>query len=76
MTPLCARTSQKILTVSEFSKSEIIRFLNIDKDKIEVVYNAVPSVFYKGAVPDEVRESDEQYILAVSSLDPRKILIH
>ena len=41
------KTSHKILTVSEFSKSEIIKFLNIRKDKIEVVYNAVPSVFYQ-----------------------------
>lgn len=72
LTPLCAGTSQKILTVSEFSKSEIIRFLNIDKDKIEIVYNAVPSVFYNETYQNNVRETEERYILAVSSIDPRK----
>lgn len=72
LTPLCAKTSQKILTVSEFSKSEIIRFLNIEKDKIEVVYNAVPSVFYHERYQNNTKKPEEQYILAVSSIDPRK----
>ena len=33
MTPLCASTSMKILTVSEFSKSEIMRRLSMDDEK-------------------------------------------
>ncbi len=72
LTPLCAKTSHKILTVSEFSKSEIIKFINIRKDKIEVVYNAVPSVFYQKNKDNPFHNIHEKYILAVSSLDPRK----
>lgn len=74
MTPLCAATSMRILTVSEFSKSEIMRRLSIDGRKINVIYNAVSSQFY---VPTNrcknTREiTGEKYILAVSSIDPRK----
>lgn len=70
LTPLSAATSLKILTVSEFSKNEIIRLLNIEKEKIAVIYNAVSSSFTK---PDtNPQEKKEKYILAVSSIDPRK----
>lgn len=74
MTPLCATTAKKILTVSKFSKSEIIYRLSINANKICVVYNAVSSRFF---VSDNVcRErfihAEEKYILAVSSIDPRK----
>jgi glycosyltransferase involved in cell wall biosynthesis len=74
MTPLCAATSMRILTVSEFSKSEIMRRLSIDGRKINVIYNAVSSQFY---VPTNrcknTREiTGEKYILVVSSIDPRK----
>ncbi len=76
MTPLCAFTSMKILTVSEFSKSEIMQRLSISNDKICVVYNAVSPLFH--AKHDEncwAEKRDyvgEKYILAVSSIDPRK----
>lgn len=70
MTPASAKTAMKILTVSIFSKNEIIRMLNIKEDKIEVVYNAVSSTFYEKK--EMIQPSDEKYILAVSSIDPRK----
>lgn len=74
MTPLCAVTSMKILTVSEFSKSEIMRRLSIDGRKISVIYNAVSSRFHVlNSSRGNVREvAGEKYILAVSSIDPRK----
>lgn len=67
MTPILVRYVNKIITVSEFSKSEIINILRVPKEKITVVYNAVsfPST-------SEVSENKENYILAVSSIDPRK----
>jgi len=67
MTPILVRYVNKIITVSEFSKSEIINILRVPKEKITVVYNAVsfPST-------SEVSKDKENYILAVSSIDPRK----
>ena len=41
MTPLVARNARKILTVSHFSKQEIMECMNIPSDKIEVLYNAL-----------------------------------
>ena len=75
MTPLCAATSMKILTVSKFSKSEISRELSIKDEKINVIYNAVSSLFYKSHdsnIEDNPTKNGEKYILAVSSIDPRK----
>ena len=68
--PLSARTSKRILTVSEFSKQEIINKLGIKEDSISVIYNAVNN-------NQEEQESilekvPKNYILAVSSIDPRK----
>lgn len=70
LTPLCAFTSMKVLTVSEFSKNEIIRLLGIDRQKTVVVYNAVPFFFRIPTVKNCMEKG--KYVLAVSSIDPRK----
>ena len=66
MTPLIAKCAERILTVSEFSKRELVERLGLEAKKIEVVYNAVRSM---ALLPKEDRG---RYILAVSSLVPRK----
>lgn len=73
LTPLSAKTSIKVITVSQFSKKEIERLLKIDSTKIEVVYNAVPSFFMN--IKDDImcpKYNLEKYVLTVSSIDPRK----
>lgn len=72
LTPLAAKTSKKILTVSQFSKKEIMRLLAIKEDKIAVIYNAVSSKFKCSQASHFTVTSKEKYILAVSSIDPRK----
>ena len=48
MTPLAVKTSQHILTVSEFSKSEILGFYPFLKpERISVVYNAIDRQLFK-----------------------------
>lgn len=69
LTPLSASTSRIIITVSEFSKSEINRRLGVRADKIRVIHNAVSGVFARGGGPGI---PGNRYILAVSSIDPRK----
>lgn len=68
MTPLCAKTSKCILTVSEFSKKEIHTNLKVALDKVFVLYNAVSDKFKTS----DHRFVYERYILAVSTMDPRK----
>ena len=69
MTPLAVRTSKRIITVSNFSKSEIKKFYNfVPSEKISVIYNAISDNFF-----NQAKTRDKQtYFLAVSSMDPRK----
>jgi len=73
-TPIVARNSLAILTVSEFSKNEIVKYLKVNASKISVINNAASGYFEKSLqrLPQPV--TDEKYILAVSSHDPRKNL--
>lgn len=75
--PLFAKKSEKIITVSKFSKNEIIKYFNIEPKKITVVYNGVSNNFtplndkekeivrknFSGSLP---------YFLFVGTLLPRK----
>ena len=66
-----AHNSLKVVTVSDFSKKEIIKYFKVPENKIEVVHNAVSPEFIKLA-EDNFQNQYGEYILAVSSLDPRK----
>jgi glycosyltransferase involved in cell wall biosynthesis len=59
-----------IITVSNFIKREIMEILNVPESKIKVSYGAVPEGF--SVMPTNVENKYGDYILAVSSLDPRK----
>ena len=68
--PIMLRNSKHVITVSEFSKKEIVKEFNIDKDKISVVYNATGD----GFKPGNSYEKGE-YLLAVSSPNYHKNFI-
>ena len=71
MTPLAARTSKHIITVSEFSKKEILRFYPFIKEKdISIAYNAADDKFFHFQSQNSIPE--KPFALTVSSLDPRK----
>lgn len=68
--------SARILTVSEFSKREIMEQLHIPAEKISVVYNA-PALREEAADFEAVAEKyqiDNPYILYVGTIEPRKNL--
>ncbi len=69
ITPLMVKTSKHIVTVSEFSKKEILKEFHTDENKISVIYNAVDEKFLKSKGR---KKKTEKYILAVSSLNYRK----
>ena len=71
MTPLAVRTSCHIITVSEFSKSEILRFYPfLNESNITVAYSAVDEEQFHHL--HHSVEAPERFALTVSSLDPRK----
>lgn len=66
-----ARAAKKIAVVSEFSKSEVIKYWKIPPEKIKVIPGAVPS-FIDAFKRKEYDNKYGDYILSVSSLEPRK----
>lgn len=74
LTPIVAKNAKKILTVSNYSKMEIERILQIPSEKITVVYNAVSEEFINKANFIMEKNTSQPYLLAVFSLDPRKNL--
>ena len=71
MTPLAVRTSKHIITVSEFSKKEILRFYPfINEENISIAYNAADEKFFHFQPHNSVPK--KPFVLTVSSLDPRK----
>ena len=76
---VAGKISEKIITVSKFSKERIANILHFSTDRISVV----PSAVYKGVIDltkadySEVKKKyflPGKYILALSTLEPRKNL--
>jgi glycosyltransferase involved in cell wall biosynthesis len=78
-TPLFAAKANAIITVSEFSKSDIVKQYEVDPSKVHVVYNAAQQAY---RVIDEVQRAEvkrgltqgEPYFVFISSIHPRKNL--
>ncbi|MGE6472533.1 glycosyltransferase family 4 protein [Serratia proteamaculans] len=64
LVPLILRNSRSLITVSEFSKKEIIDEYNYDRKKISVIYNAASGFFNPS---NEKNEAQNRFFLAVSS---------
>lgn len=75
--PKFARKAKRIVTVSYFSKEDIIRTYMIDSDKVDVVYNGV-NTSYTPTSEDENSNTKtryskgKDYFLFIGSLHPRK----
>ncbi|CAN5813318.1 glycosyltransferase family 1 protein [soil metagenome] len=72
--PRIAHRSRRIITVSQSAKADAVEWLGVKPEKVEVVYNAVSSAFDGLSVATEAIADRFQFdfVLAVSSLDPRK----
>ncbi|MDQ6824097.1 MAG: glycosyltransferase family 4 protein [Candidatus Eremiobacteraeota bacterium] len=75
---LAAQRAQRIITVSHFAKSDLIRYLGIDPSKIDVIYSGVDEVFHK-ARESATRSESRSYALFVGEPEQRKgvdVLLH
>ena len=74
--------SDHFITVSEYIKGEIVDILEIDEEKITVIYNGIDSKTYREYSLKESEETAQKYelppkyILFVGSIEPRKNLIN
>ncbi|MBO72717.1 MAG: glycosyltransferase [Flavobacteriales bacterium] len=72
-----AQKSNRIATVSEYSKKDIIKTYKINPDKIDVVFNGVKESFHP-ASPQKITEltNNQEYFFYIGSLHPRKNIIN
>lgn len=62
------RRADRLIAISENSKQDAARLLNLDASRIEVIYPGVPEVYF-GAQP---RPSERPYVLYLGTIEPRK----
>jgi glycosyltransferase involved in cell wall biosynthesis len=67
--PRVLAAAQRVITVSDFTKRELIELLRVPEEKIRIVPNGVDDTF----APDGPAAEGE-YVLAVGTLEPRKNL--
>lgn len=70
LTPVIVKSAKLVFTVSYAIKEELIKKFNLSPGRIEVIYNAVSKELSKNNIVEDRKRGN--YILTVSSLDPRK----
>ncbi len=78
-TPLSIKKSRQVVTISEFSKSEIVKLYRLNPNKIEVVYPSFNKDIFHSKVPKtkivQLRKKYDisgQYLFYWGTLQPRK----
>lgn len=81
ITPQAVRMAQAVITVSQRTKTDIVRILKTPPEKVYVVYEA-PAPYFRHLHPGPFLESirriyslPEHFILHVGTLEPRKNLV-
>ena len=75
---MAARRSSRVLTVSEASKRDILRFFRIPASKVEVVYNAIDDRFDREPEIEDVMrvreryQLNDQFLLYTGNIKPHK----
>lgn len=69
------KNADKIVAISEHTKSDIIEYFNVDPEKIEVIYNTCDPIFYNANKTNTKKNQlqlPKNYMLSVGSIEPRK----
>jgi glycosyltransferase involved in cell wall biosynthesis len=70
----------RVITVSEASKRDILRYFRVPESKIDVIYNAIDDRFWEGPTADEMMLVRERYrltdpfVLYAGNIKPHKNL--
>lgn len=77
--PRYAKKAKRIVTVSEFSKQDIVDCYHVDSEKIDVAYNGVNEIFVPITEAEQIEirnrySGGNPYFMFVGSLHPRKNL--
>ncbi len=77
-----ASSSDWIITGSEFTKQEIIKYMDYPEEKISVIYHGVDHQLYKVYETSELEQTKKKFalknnfLLFVGSIEPRKNLLN
>jgi glycosyltransferase involved in cell wall biosynthesis len=69
--PCAEAVSDRITTVSQFSKRRIVDVLEADPDSVDVIYNGIDDIFLKDSGGRPI-DSPDSFLLFVGSNNPRK----
>jgi glycosyltransferase involved in cell wall biosynthesis len=81
MARIAAARADRIITISENTKREVMHYLKMSEEKIRVVYEAVDNMFQPVSSAEVLQEARQRLglpdgmILYVGSLNPRKNLV-
>ncbi len=80
-TPKYARKADRIATVSQFSKQDIVGQYGVDPQKVDVVYNGASDLFTQVSLTkkDEIKTRfahGYDYFVFIGALNPRKNLVN
>ncbi len=64
------KNSQKIITISQFTKSEIVKYYSVSPDKIVVVYPGLNEIYLKKNTEKPIIPGN--YLLFIGTIQPRK----
>ena len=68
-------SANKIIAISKQTKDDIVNFIKINPEKIEVVYQSVSPVFFEKQIAEELRSKyylPENFIVSVGTIEQRK----
>jgi alpha-1,3-rhamnosyl/mannosyltransferase len=78
LVPVAVRVARRVVTLSEFSRSQIVKYVRVTPEAIQVIYPAVDEIFRRG-MPKEERERrlaglavNGPYLLCVANTYPHK----
>jgi glycosyltransferase involved in cell wall biosynthesis len=77
---IATHRASRVMTVSEASKRDILRYFRIPQDKVDVIYNAIDERYGETPSPDEVARVQERYqlnapyVLYAGNIKPHKNL--
>lgn len=78
--PPTLERSDRIIVISDFTRTELLDYYSVPADKVRVIYGGVNEEFRRKVTPDELMRIKyryrlpEKYILTVGTWEPRKNL--
>ncbi len=70
--PRLAKKATRVVTNSNNSRNDLLQFYNVDAGKVRLIYWAVDQTFGQKEIPPPEVIAENDYILYVGSLEPRK----